>query len=213
MKTFLKNNALALSSLVVAASSLSIAALSLHFTIASQTTDREYKEMMIRPSVDIGADTDTFSVWIRNNGLGPAVIKRVVLQFDKNCIDSDSFAKNAFTDYQNKFKLAVGGYMFRGMAMNMDESPHRLPDYTIFILPADLILRSNETQPLFKFDPIAVATYRKTLDKLGGKYPQQFMDNFAEKAFRFPIHIDYCSLSGKYCRFGASEAQPCSAKQ
>ena len=71
MRQFFRRNALALASLAVAVSSLFVAIISLRYSVNAQKEDAAYKELSIRPRLQIAAAGD-FSVLLENVGLGPA---------------------------------------------------------------------------------------------------------------------------------------------
>jgi hypothetical protein len=70
----------------IAIASLAIATFSLHLSIQSQKEDRAYKELMIRPDLQIGVSTDDFSILIANYGLGPAKVKDVAYRIGNDCV-------------------------------------------------------------------------------------------------------------------------------
>src|SRR3954470_412313 len=82
MRFFLRHG-----SLIVSINSIVIALMSLWLTIDSARIDREYKEAMVLPHLD--HVTRDFSVRLKNTGLGPAVIKRVLLNTASACYDSE----------------------------------------------------------------------------------------------------------------------------
>ncbi len=69
-------------STIIALSSLFIAALALWYTVQAKKRDTEYKELSIRPWINIFA-----SVQISNEGLGPAVLKQFFFLIGGDCFD------------------------------------------------------------------------------------------------------------------------------
>jgi hypothetical protein len=74
-------------SLVVSASSLFIASLSLYFTIQAQKTDINYKELSIRPKLQWRSSATDFSINLDNVGLGPATIETFGMRVEGKCVD------------------------------------------------------------------------------------------------------------------------------
>jgi hypothetical protein len=74
-----------------------------------------------------------------------------------------------------------------------------LPNSTTFVPSPRMIFRAGQDQALFKYESVSTSRYLNKRDKLGADYRQEFLDGFAAKGSTFPIHIDYCSLSGREC--------------
>jgi hypothetical protein len=74
-------------STIIALSSLFIAALALWYTVQAKKRDTEYKELSIRPWINIFAEPKELSVQISNEGLGPAVLKQFFFLIGGDCFD------------------------------------------------------------------------------------------------------------------------------
>lgn len=103
MLNFLSKNAIALASLCVAVVSLVVAYNSLHYAVGAQKLDAEYKELTIRPNLQLEANTLTYSIDLINNGLGPAVIKRLIIADGERCLDHQKYLDEKTVDADEKF--------------------------------------------------------------------------------------------------------------
>src|SRR5450756_1166103 len=90
---------------IVAASSMIIAAASLYFTIGAQKTDRFYKEVSIQPRPKMEGFPDDMSLSITNSGLGPAIVEQIDLVMDGKCQTSYEKKQEEWEQIYTQFML------------------------------------------------------------------------------------------------------------
>jgi hypothetical protein len=173
----------------------------LYLTISTQREDREHKELMIRPSLDMEVDESDFSIVLINKGLGPAVIKHVVYRLDDKCIspskaDLRYFISNSYskTNYYigHRFHSLLDSVQWRNDFKTSFGSNGGLPT------PGQLIA-SGKDLLIYKVNAEFAAELHAKLWELGAATHRSFMDNFVTYAISVPIGIRYCSMSGVYC--------------
>jgi hypothetical protein len=200
MKRFFARNALALASIVVAASSLFVAIISLRYSVEAQKEDAEYKELSIRPRLQVGAGSN-FSVLLENVGLGPAQFQRIIFSDGDHCLDTDAVHDWPQADkFFDEFSNAIMNYVLVGMPASVDKKPLPIPKPKGFVPSTGIILKAGESLPLFSFDPNEMDAYVAALTKLTDKSAPDIIEKqFMHKGIKIPIYIRYCSLSGRFC--------------
>jgi len=192
-------------SFLVAIVSAAIALMALGLTIDSAMTDREYKELMIRPWIGWLIGFGKFSSQLENKGLGPAVIKRWVWNGSGECFDTsknelenqyekqdeiisymkEKLVKDVFREYQRVFSKG-------GVEPSIDWH-FDIPMPGEFIIPGQMKLFlgiEDHVVEKFRSDTINQIYY-----ELANRANSMFVDRIAT----FPLFIEYCSVSGRYC--------------
>jgi hypothetical protein len=211
MRRFLRRNALALASLVVAASSLFVAIISLRYSVNAQKEDAEYKELSIQPRLQVAAGN--FSVLLENVGLGPAELRRVIFFDNDRCFDTDAVHDwNQGHKFFDDFSNAVVNYILIGMPAITDKKSAAIPIPKVSVPTTGVILKAGETLSLVSFDPQEMTAYLAALTKLTNNSASDIVEKqFMHKGITIPIYIRYCSLSGRFCDdAGPREIADCS---
>ncbi len=138
---------------IIAMSSLMIAGFSLYLTIHAQSQDRAYKELMIKPALALGADTVDFSLFLSNDGLGPAEIRNVVYYFNGRCLsmlqpDGININRAEYMEVSQAIKTRVLNDTF---SLPIFE-PFEALDTKVKVLLPDSIIGSGKEWVLFKID-------------------------------------------------------------
>jgi hypothetical protein len=186
--------------------SLLIAACSLYLTIHSQYEDRAYKEMMIRPSLQLSVIPKDLSVGVRNEGLGPAVIVDLAYKDGDECLsvaDIDNHKVNSENMYRIGLdiqdRLFTQIFTFAVPTKSPGIKIARLNESGTLLSPG-AILATGEQLWLFRVPNDTLSEFRQDLDKLQPSTVAGFMAKFFDAAMALPISIRYCSMSGNYCR-------------
>jgi hypothetical protein len=185
---------IALTTLFIAVLSLAVAAASLYFGISAQSTDREYKEISIRPRLQLEWDPRDFSVKIRNLGLGPAVINRVDIATPDHCsiiTSEDQFQElnDRFYEMMIRFLdpiLVSGGYTYEERAHQAHIGAMLLPGGTINNGQSHIVLQIN---PNLANDLTArLSKNRRSVDEAINR-----------EILKFQLSMQYCSITGRWC--------------
>jgi hypothetical protein len=181
-----------LTTLLIALLSLTVAAASLYFGIDSQKTDREYKEITIRPYLMIQWDPNQVAIAVRNVGLGPAVIKKVIIKSAEKCevFSSDEQA----LEIQNRFK-EVFVQLFGTVIEMIHPADGGIAWHSINPLLPEMIIYTGDSETIFKIDPTAAADLMKRMPRQMGDIEQ----TIGERIAHIPIRVQYCSITGKWC--------------
>jgi hypothetical protein len=195
---FISTNALALTSLF-------IAALSLYLTVHTQNEDRDYKEMMIRPALTYEVHPFDLTVGYRNDGLGPAVIVDFVYKDGDECLsvadiyNSKLISGNIYRvglDIQDRLFTQV--YTFAVPTKSPGVTVARFNERGTMLAPGSIIATGKEWS-LFRVPDDTLSEFRQDLNKLQPATVSVFQAKFFEAAMTLPFSLRYCSLSGKYC--------------
>jgi hypothetical protein len=202
----------AVASLLLAFASFCVAGLSLYFTINAQKDDRQYKELLLKPNLQVEASSHEYSVTLLNNGLGPAEVQDVLYYDGWGCIELLAQDRQSFDsrDYykiidalRKRFATRVASVPWKGN--KVDDN-----DYMRIFIPLPKGVLGVGPFTLFAIhDPEA---FRSKLDALGAQTALNFNLAFVEDAFSLPFSISYCSLSGRYCKVSLERSAdfPCS---
>ena len=201
MTRFLRRHALTLASIVVAAASLFVAILSLRYSVGAQKEDAFYKELSIKPALQIAADSVHFEIRFDNVGLGPAQIRRVVFSDNKTCLDTDSVHDwNAAHAFFDEFSNAVSTYMMRDLPAAIDKKPAPIPNPFVPVLSPGVIIKPGDKHTVISFGVDEINAYFKFLAKFDVDAPKRTEQLFIHRGLTVPMYIQYCSLSGRYCQ-------------
>jgi hypothetical protein len=166
-------------------------------TIVTQYEDREFRELSIRPSLARIPEATNFSVKVKNNGQGPAVIKRMAGFAAGQCVELDSLNKSEATlKFQSEhlipfivdrlwFAMTVAGIKFDYM-----QARFQMP------APGTHIQKDDEFI-LFAFDDEDTTMLKKLVreHRAFTKVTNEFL--WISRAI--PLAMEYCSVTGKYC--------------
>lgn len=200
---FFGRNAISLASICVAVASFVTAYTSLQYSIRAQKVDTEYKELSILPGLGLGYNNENYSYTIDNGGLGPAEIKRVVVDTGSECIDSADYRKNqpsfTYSDFQDKFRTVVGQHFVIGAMARIDKryAYHAVPIVSpivelMYILP-------GRSHSIFQYEKKTLEALMTFLEKEGLERINEFNEYFGKQSSKLLFNIEYCSLSGKTC--------------
>ena len=177
---------------------LIVAVAALWYTIDAQKTDREYKELLIRPRLYVHSQTEDFSIKIGNSGVGPAAVSRLVISGLHECFDSRSMTKDEWDKagaiIRKSFDDRVRDEVFHGVTRQQLGGGIDLAE----TLPAtDQWIAPNEVVEVLKV--LGVEQAMKSLSSLDKNLEQQVKSQFIKYAVSNPVRVEYCSVSGKYC--------------
>lgn len=201
------------SALIVAISSLFVAGLSLYFTIEAQRGERSYKELLLKPNLQLEAETSDYSIKLVNSGLGPAEIKDAFYYLGGECItligaDRQLNQKNYFTIIQR----INAGFVDQMRALPWRSEFKGQPVTHGAIPVQSAVIRVGAALVIFQIDPAFLHEFSSELTKLGVPIRREFDNNFITNAIQLPYRVKYCSMSGKYCEVsggGDEQAIPC----
>lgn len=193
--------------IIVAMSSMFIAALSLMFTIEAQKTDKEYKEVAIQPRIMLNAQNDDFAWTMRNVGLGPGVVAEIRMKVGGKCISSNDV--NA-EEWKAKFQQLVDEMQVDVFSKSFPPMPWVKGGKSNFNTEADMLLEEDvipagETRVLMRLDAASL----KELKQVKGDEFFIAKQKFAEKAFAVPFAVELCSATGRTCGI-VGDAKECS---
>jgi hypothetical protein len=194
---FFRDNAIALAS-------LSIAVMGLYLTITAQQEEREHKELLLRPALNLEVRPGTYSVSFFNHGLGPAQITDTIYVLDGQChfmnrANSFEFAKTDFPKVERYFS----NYFIRPFeALWKDgvKSPLKSPAVFGSAVPLPgMIVAVGQEFNIFKLEREIATEVYSTLHSSGLETRYAFDDEFVRHATSMPLSIRYCSMSEQYC--------------
>jgi hypothetical protein len=193
--------------------SLFVACLSLWFSIDAQRSDREYKEISIRPSLSFDVSDEYYSVLIKNSGLGPALIKRVGHKFTNSCVefneaDPDSWERSILTTMQQHF----APYFIEGLLKAMRQFGFEYPEpfkARMHLPSPGTMISTGAEATFFRIEPVEAEKLRSRLRERGLLW--QIQEKFAYLARETPIFMEYCSATGKFCTMSSRYKRLCSA--
>lgn len=197
---FLRTNALPLASAFIATMSLFVALMSLRATITAQREDREHKELLIRPALNIEAEVRDFSIIYRNYGLGPALITETLF-FDGRChVVTDKnlgqFLATEYTDVTSHFAtLFIRQFetpAWQGNWQAQRRFTGHLP------IPSQIIGVGQEFI-LFRLEGDYRTEALQKLTVMTGETQRTINEQFVRRAFSMPFAFRYCSMSEKFC--------------
>jgi hypothetical protein len=190
---------------IIAISSLLIARFSLYLTIDAQRSDRLYKELLIKPSLALGADSTSFSFFLQNDGLGPADIKSIVYYFNNHClylVQSDRIRVNR--ENANEVSVAIKDRLY--------DRIFSIPSFAPLMLNADLVkvhpllpgtIIGSGRQWVFFAPDEPFMEIRKRISELEPHFAQSLRDTFLLQGMTLPFSLRYCSMSGNFCETSA----------
>jgi hypothetical protein len=197
---FLRQNAIALASLVAAGASLFVATLSLRYSVGAQQEDAFYKELSIKPALQIEADSQKFEIRFENVGLGPAQIERLVFSDGTHCLDTDTVQDwNAAHAFFDDFTNALRSYILAGLPAAIDNKRAPVPIPFVPAPSPGVVIKAGERFPVISFDINDINAYVTFLKKFQADAPDIVEQHFMRKGIELPLYIHYCSLSGRYC--------------
>jgi hypothetical protein len=203
------------SSPLLAISSLAIAVAALNLTISAQKEDRDYKELMIRPWIELEAHTTDFSVGFANNGLGPARIEDIIYHFGGECLslldEQGGISQVNFykADEGTRARMLNEIFSFAGF----EPHPTLIKTRQQVVLPHSII-QAGKSVTLFRVDNSSLDEFQKKLGELPLAFAQSLRNQFTARALTSPIDMKYCSMSGRYCAKAINETdeKPCALK-
>jgi hypothetical protein len=199
LNRFFRRNSLSVASLVVAATSLFVAVLSLRYSVDAQKADAFYKELSIKPTLQLAA-TSLYQIKFDNVGLGPAEIRRVVFSDGTHCLDTDSVrdwtAAHAFFD---EFTNAIQNYIVVSRPI-LDKRSARVPVPSVSVPSPGVTIKASDTLSVLSFNPNEMDAYIAYLVKIKSDARTIIEHYMMHRGLTIPLYIYYCSLSGRYCR-------------
>jgi hypothetical protein len=199
---FLATNALALASLTIAITALTL-------TIITNNRDAYYRELLIQPLLTFNV-TPNFEVRLENRGLGPALIRAASLTFNDKCYD---LSKPLPPERFDELIEALGRHffltVFNPLSLKLPSS--YLHDAQFTLVTPGIQLTPGEHTDVFSLSPGQFELIEKAFVASDKSVRRQVMHRYLGAALTYPISIEYCSVSRKYCdHLGAKP--PCRAK-
>lgn len=191
---------IALASAAVAFSSFLVATAALYLTFNAQLTDKEYRELLVRPQLKSYLDTGNFKIVIENVGPGHAEIVAVFIFNKEKCIRIDSETPQQIATLlidghearvSNTLKKTLEEYYKRAKK----PIPHALQTRSLHVgdfVPPGKVFALFELQPGFKEE---LEKYNLWLSA-----KEEFEANVETG-----ITFRFCSASRRYCRYLVSE--------
>ena len=185
---------------IIAISSLLIAVFSLYLTIQAQREDRAYKELMIKPALELGADTIDFTLSLKNGGLGPAEIRDVVYYFNDHCLsmlqaDGMHINRENYAEVNQSIQTRVFSDVF---SLPLFEPFGNLTVKVQAAMP-ESIIGSDKEWFIFKVDESTLSELRSKIGGMETHFAQSLRDKFLRQALTLPMALKYCSMSGNFC--------------
>jgi hypothetical protein len=182
---------------VIASTLIGLMALGL--TIYNAHLDRSYRELTIKPSLYLDVNSHDFQVGILNNGLGPAEIKRIASRFGDTCKIFDI----ASIDTVNIDKAAheLGDWFadpLDRLVQSIWEPTTRKIEVTL--LTPEQIIAPQEKVILFRLQQRQLEAAIKKQESLDVSEANGIVSRFFERAREMPYYVEYCSLTGSFCR-------------
>jgi hypothetical protein len=199
-------------SLSVSLLSLVVAGLSVIYTINAQKIEREYKEFMIEPNLHYYIDNRDFSIVIENRGLGPALLTRVAVELDGEChvstlaTHTSREADQEWNSLANKFSQTFVASLV-DKTFTPDKGILEVDSFTEWPSAGDIV-GVNSKVYLLRFPPESLARISAEVDKLDVVHRTERRNQYLKMATNLPFHIDYCSMTQKFCR-PRSRPSPC----
>jgi hypothetical protein len=191
---------------LIAIASLAIATFSLQLTIQSQKEDRAYKELMIRPDLQIGVSTDDFSIWFENHGLGPAKVKDVAYRIGNDCIslmDSHDVSVTKIVRVFSDVRARILGDVLDAATSNT-----QIVDEINPVVPGTVISVGNRVA-FFRVTEQSLEALHEKINEWGPTLAKNLREKFLAQAMRIPIAMAYCFMSGMYCEHAGPSAKNC----
>lgn len=192
-------------SVIIAISSMFIAALSLYFSVNAQRVDAEYKEISIQPRPSLLPLFEDMSLSVRNLGLGPAVVKQINFERNGRCLSSYGMNPEEWQTMYSEFlqEIASEVYVKSLPPMPWRKGGKKKFDFEMDILQMNDTVRANEDRYLFRLDSGTFKEFREaeTTEQVVAKH------KFAANAYAVPIIIVICSATNRTCmRVGEAKA-------
>jgi hypothetical protein len=193
--------------IIISLASLSIAWNSLNLTITAQREEREHKEFLLRPNLNLNVEVQDYSVTVVNRGLGPALITDTLYYLDGRCgtLNRDNVER---ADIVNIVR-GLGRFFHPQFSELMWDEYKSTQGFLIRVpLPNEIISVGQEVA-LFKLEHDLVEEVNSKLHAFPGGKRASFNDAFARLSMVVPVAVRYCSLSEKYCHAPTSQNIPC----
>jgi hypothetical protein len=184
---------ISLASLVVAGASLWLA-----YTV--QSRDAYYKELSITPLLVLNLDS-SFTLRMRNVGLGPALIKEWALQFDGKCYRAEKLNDAKINELTGHLTNRLLHDVLKDLPSPFSPANPFFAEY-LMIQPGAHLDRGEESI-FFRLAPEDAARINEALKKLSQARYTEITTRFARAVSELPIVVEFCSISGKTCsKFG-----------
>jgi hypothetical protein len=199
-----------IASTLIAIASTLIASAALGLAIYSAHLDRQYKELSIKPRLQLDADSDDFHVAVVNVGLGPAAIKRIAAKFGDNCTffnEAPGLDDRRFLEIMRN----VGDWFLDPLDQLVQRSiwePTTRRVHSRLLLPTQ-VLAPGENFIMFKLEQKQLEAARKKGETLDSNAFNKIVERFLERAQTLPFYAEYCSLTGEFCRGAESIEKAC----
>ena len=184
---------------IMAVASLAVAVISLLYSVDAQKTERAYKEIMIRPKLELQVSGRDLSIKIINTGLGPAQIVRVVTKLDGECVDSKNMSEAEWRSHELKIASYIATKVI-GTALesfNLDASLAGRLHPNISIPSAGHTIIANGEFRIAWFTSTEVEIIRDSL--IASQTEKRFSIGYSSIALRLPLNLAYCSASFQTC--------------
>jgi len=194
----------------LASASLLISVLALWFTFYNAHLDRSFKELSIKPQLQIDANTVAFQVSVANKGVGPAQIKRIATKFGQSCkfltFDSPD-AATAFVDAVH----GIGDWYIDPLDQLIQRSVWEPTRRKLIVQPLtpNEIISAGESLVMFQLDRDQLEAAQQKYQSMDTETFNKITERFIERVRTMPYYPEYCSLTGKYCKGAEQIRQKC----
>jgi len=190
-----------IASTLIAIASTLIASAALGLAIYNAHLDRQYKELSIKPHLELDVQSDDFHAAVMNNGVGPAEIKRIATKFGDTCSflnepPHDKFDKLVFETIHN-----IGDWFNDPLDQLVQPSiwEPTIRKVDVQVLTPKEILAPRQKIVLFKLRQQQSEAARQKLESLDADSFNKIVERFLDRARAMPYYAEYCSLTGDYC--------------
>jgi hypothetical protein len=181
--------------------SLCIASLSLYLSVTTQIDDRSYKELMLRPNVQLSVgERGDFSVDLINRGLGPALVMKSIYYLNGECLSFSDASNISVTNYQRavedldmKFRDIFRSVLWPSPLSTRMGSHASLP-------VASTVISVGQELNIFRLEQAYAREFSSRSHDLHPDTWRQVTKQFVQLADTLPLRTRYCSISGRFCQ-------------
>jgi hypothetical protein len=176
--------------------------MALFVSIGALYLDFRYKEASIRPEVLLDADSENFTVSLRNVGLGPAYVKHLSFFLENQCFYADKMTASG----AQALRIQLAKYFFE-TPVRQTGLPIQLPlpqsagliNMRSQIYQVPNIIRAGEGWEILAMSKAQLDLFNKKLDEMAEAEAHRARQIFEALVYRAPIGIQFCSITGWSC--------------
>lgn len=180
---------------------LIVAVLALFVSAYSVYLDRQFKELSIQPRIISEFNGADFSITLRNAGLGPAEISRIVYFFDGRCFEIGQLSLSE----RSLLGSHLIKYLYRDVVQGSG-TPIEVPlpggvgpQVIIDWSAVPIIVPAGSTRSLFTLSSHQANAIQEKISELHGDESSGIARRFMAAANGLPMAMSFCSLTGGYC--------------